>query len=148
MCWFSKYSRLWHTHSRELAVLSVVSNEVTNEALHWSYRCKTIVNFLRSVIKLHCYLELVKRFKTQEIVLDRNKWTRGTMSSITEVKIFVLRVIVKKKNNRAVILQKTAYTHTHTHTHTHPSFRNCPWLFCTILSKLNHCNKDHMAPKA
>ena len=98
--------------------LWLVSNEVKNEVLHWSYRCKTIVNFLRSVIKLHCYIELVKRFKTEEIVLDRNKWIRGTMSSITEVKIFVLRIIVKKNNNCAVILQKTAYTHTHTHTHT------------------------------
>lgn len=80
--------------SRELAVLSVISNEVKKEPLHLSYRCITIVSFLKSVIKLHCYTELVKRFKTEDIVLDHNKRTRGTMSSITEVKIFVLRVIV------------------------------------------------------
>ncbi|MXQ96346.1 hypothetical protein E5288_WYG022875 [Bos mutus] len=47
-------------------------------------RCITIVSFLKSIVKLHCYIELVKRFKTEEIVLDRNKRTRGTMSSITE----------------------------------------------------------------
>lgn len=80
--------------SRELAVLLVISNEVKNEPLHLSYRCITIVSFLKSIVKLHCYIELVKRFKTEEIVLDRNKRTRGTMSSITEVKIFVLRVTV------------------------------------------------------
>ena len=132
----------------ELAVLSVISNEVKNEPLHLSNRCITIVSFLKSVIKLRCYIELVQRFKTEEIVLDRNKRPQGTMSSITEVKIFVLRVIVKKKkNNCAVILQKTACKHTHTHTHTHPAFRNGPWLFCTILSKLKHGNKDHMAPR-
>ena len=107
----------------ELAVLSVISNEVKNEPLHLSNRCVTIVSFLKSVIKLRCYIELVQRFKTEEIVLDRNKRPQGTMSSITEVKIFVLRVIVKKK--RIILLssykKQPANTHTHTHTHTHIS---------------------------
>ena len=83
-----KYSRrLGHTANRELAVLSMISNEVKNEPVHLSYGCKTILSFLRSVIKLHYCLELVKRFKTEEVVLDLSKRTRGAISPISEVKV-------------------------------------------------------------
>lgn len=82
-----KYSRwLGHTANRELAVLSMISNEV-NEPVHLSYGCKTIWSFLRSIIKLHYCLELVKRFKTEEVVLDLSKRTRGATSPVSEVNI-------------------------------------------------------------